>query len=66
VAIAGGGKIAKFAGAVGEGGEHGVAVGHGFVAGQFEAAGESVDGLDDFGFHDEGQFSIRGGDIRDR
>jgi hypothetical protein len=33
-------------------------VGDGFVAGQFEAAGENVDGLDDFGFHDAGQFSM--------
>ena len=58
MAIAGGGEIAEFAGALGERGQHGVSVGDGFVAGEFEAAGESVDGLDDFGFHDESQFSI--------
>lgn len=58
MAIAGGGEIAELAGALGERGQHGVTVGDGFVSGQFEAAGERVDGLDDFGFHDEGQFSM--------
>lgn len=58
VAIASGGEIAQFAGAIGERGKHGVTVGDGFVAGEFEAAGEGIDGLDGFGFHDEGQFSM--------
>lgn len=56
--IASCGEIAEFAGAVSEGGEHGVAVGDGFVAGKFEAAGERVGGVDGFGFHDESQFSM--------
>ena len=51
VAIAGGGKIAEFAGAVGESGEHGVTVGDGFVAGKLERAREGFDRVNEFGGH---------------
>jgi len=44
VAIAGGSEIAEFTGAIGQGGEHGVAVGNGFVAGELEGAGEGFCG----------------------
>src|SRR5208337_2665940 len=52
VAIARGGKVAKFAGAFGKSGKHGVAMGNGFVAGKFERAGEGLGGLDGLFFHD--------------
>jgi len=58
VAIAGRGEIAEFAGAGGESREHGVTVRDGFVAGEFEAAGERFDALNGFRLHDEGQFSM--------
>jgi len=58
VAVAGSGEVAEFAGAVGKGGEHGVAVGDGFVAGEFEGAGEGFCGVDGFGFHLQFDFSM--------
>jgi len=59
VAITGGGKVAEFAGAVGEGGEHSVAVGDGFVAGKFERAGKGFDRVDKFGGHGYRNFNMR-------
>ena len=58
MAILGGCEIAEFAGAVGEGGEHGVAVGDGFVTGKFERAGEGFYGVNGFGFHWRFDFSM--------
>ena len=40
MAIGGGGKMAQLAGAFGERGNHCVAMGDGFVAGRFDAAGQ--------------------------
>ncbi len=63
VAIAGGGEMAEFAGAIGECGEHSVAMRDGFVAGKFQAAGEGAGGMDGDVFHDDGswrKFSTRG------
>ena len=56
VAIAGGGEIAEFAGAVGKGGQHGVAMRDGFVAGKFESTGESAGGMNGYVFHDGGSW----------
>ena len=52
VAIASGSEIAQFAGAIGESGEHGVAVRNGFVARRFDTTRERVDSVDDLFFHD--------------
>ena len=52
VAIVGRGEIAEFAGATGERGDHGVAVGYGFVAGKLDTTREGLDGVDDLFFHD--------------
>src|SRR5208337_3757213 len=52
VTIASGGKVAEFAGAFGKSGEHGVAMGDGFVAGKFERAGEGAGGMNGLFFHD--------------
>jgi len=65
VAIVGGGEVAKFAGAVGEGGEHGVTVGDGFVAGKFERAGEGFGGVDGFGLHWRFNFSMGSFGVRE-
>ena len=54
MAIAGGGKVAEFAGAFGKSGEHGVAMGNGFIAGKFERAGEGFGGMNGDVFHDDG------------
>src|SRR5215469_843222 len=59
VAILGRGEIAEFAGTVGEGSQHGVTVGNGFVARTFERAGHRVGGVDDFVFHLYRNFSMR-------
>jgi len=77
MAVAGGGEITQFAGAIGESGEHGVAVRNGFVAGRFDTARKGFNGVDDFFLHDWEswcQFSMRGNwvgwswdtDIRDQ
>ena len=58
MAIAGRGEIAEFAGAIGESGEHGVPMGDGFVAGEFEGAREGFCRVNGFGFHDEDEFSM--------
>src|SRR5208283_1627700 len=44
VAIAGGGEIAQFAGAIGQSGEHGVAVRNGLVAGRFDTTRKGFNG----------------------
>src|ERR1700676_4379802 len=43
--------MAEFAGALGDGGNHRIAVGNGFVAGRLYAAGELLCGLDGGFFH---------------
>ena len=65
MAVAGRGKITELAGAIGESGEHGITVGDGFVAREFEATGEGFDGEDGFGFHGKCQFNM-GGNIGQR
>jgi hypothetical protein len=42
MAIGGGGKMAQLAGAIGERGNHCVAVGDGFVAGRLDATGQGL------------------------
>jgi len=44
--------VAEFAGAFGKSGEHGVAMGNGFVTGKFERAGEGLGGMNCLFFHD--------------
>ena len=51
VAIDGGGKMPQFAGAFGDGGQHGIAMGDGFVARRLDAAGDAFRGLDGLLFH---------------
>ena len=63
VAIAGSGEMAEFAGAIGQGGEHGVTVGDGFVSGKLECAGEGAGGIDGNVFQEDGslgEFNTRG------
>jgi len=52
MAICGGGKMAQFSGALGDGCNHCIAVGNGFVTGRFNAAGELLRGLDRALFHE--------------
>jgi len=51
VAVACRSEIAQFAGAVGKRGEHGVTMGDGFIAGEFQGARKRFYGEDGFGFH---------------
>ena len=51
MAIAGSGKMAKLAGALGKCSEHGITMRDGFVAGELQSAGERFGGMNGFLFH---------------
>ena len=51
VAVRRGSEVAKFAGAFGDGGQHGIAMRDGFIARRLDAAGDVFCGLDNLLFH---------------